>query len=275
MSRVDDRTAPPGHAEAGHVEAFLQQLAIHEAWASGYRTAENDRFYNAAFAELRTVLGVKPDSRVLDAGCGTGAHTGRIADWGAAVTAIDISASVLPEARRRSEGRNVRFLQSNLLRLPFADESFDVIVCWGVLMHVPDAESALAELARALHAGGRVAISEANFRSLQAITLRFGRRFVKHRAARIQRTDMGVEFWSDTGTGTLVTREADVPALIRAAGRYDLVLRQRRAGQFTELYTRFSSTRVRRFIHGVNGLWFRRARIAAPAFGNILVFEKN
>lgn len=100
-------------------------------------------------------------ARILDAGCGTGLLTLallKVLDQPLRVTAIDLSSSSLSTARRavaENSGRtqNVRFAQANLLQLPFADDSFDLIMTSGVLEYVPLSEG-FGELARVLMPGG-------------------------------------------------------------------------------------------------------------------------
>lgn len=73
-----------------------------------------------------------------------------------------------PGARRAAEGdltgpasREALFalLAADALNLPFADASFDAVICSEVLEHLPDYRAAIAELVRVLRPGGRVAIS--------------------------------------------------------------------------------------------------------------------
>ncbi|HKP72945.1 MAG TPA: class I SAM-dependent methyltransferase [Pyrinomonadaceae bacterium] len=101
-------------------------------------------------------------ARVLDAGCGTGLLTLamlRTLPRPARITAIDLSASSLEKAKHavgeELSGREhqVRFMQANLLALPFADSTFDFITTSGALEYVslPDG---LGELARVLKPGG-------------------------------------------------------------------------------------------------------------------------
>jgi hypothetical protein len=71
-----------------------------------------------------------------------------------------------------------------------------------------------------------------------------------------------------------VTRHADIGWLTRAFEQRGAKLVEHRAGQFSELFTRFKSKPMRRAIHAFNSLWFRRIRRPGPAFGNILVFRK-
>jgi ubiquinone/menaquinone biosynthesis C-methylase UbiE len=101
-------------------------------------------------------------ARVLDAGCGTGlltlaflrAHR-RPAD----ITSIDLSVRSLHTARkaarklRPAPRRAVTFAQANALQLPFADETFDLVMTSGVLEYLP-LRDGLQEMARVLAPGG-------------------------------------------------------------------------------------------------------------------------
>ena len=105
-------------------------------------------------------LPVFENARVLDAGCGTGTLTLallRNLKVPARITAVDLSASVIATAKKyvaktNSDKQEVRFAQSNVLALPFADESFDLIVTSGVLEYVP-LDEGFSELARVMSRG--------------------------------------------------------------------------------------------------------------------------
>jgi ubiquinone/menaquinone biosynthesis C-methylase UbiE len=95
---------------------------------------------------------------VLDSGCGTGIFSIIFANRGAArVTGIDISEGSLGTARglRDKFGlRNVDFRREDMLHLPFADDSFDIVWAWGTVHHTTDPLGAIAELDRVLKRGG-------------------------------------------------------------------------------------------------------------------------
>ncbi len=101
-------------------------------------------------------------ARIMDAGCGTGLLTLALLKTlkrPAHIVALDLSAASLQVAKRdikdALEGRphEVWFTQANVLALPFADDSFDLIVTSGALEYVP-LEDGLSELARVLTPGG-------------------------------------------------------------------------------------------------------------------------
>lgn len=93
---------------------------------------------------------------VLEAGCGIATDGLEFARAGARYTGCDQSESALALARRRFEleAREGRFERGSVTHLPFADASFDLVFSHGVIHHVPDTESAVAEFRRVLRPGG-------------------------------------------------------------------------------------------------------------------------
>lgn len=94
----------------------------------------------------------------LDAGCGGGRNAIAMARLGAArVHGVDLGGAGIEDARKRSAQMPiVTFDEGSIEDLPFADDSFDVVWCAGVLMHTGDPERALAELARVMRPGGLI-----------------------------------------------------------------------------------------------------------------------
>jgi ubiquinone/menaquinone biosynthesis C-methylase UbiE len=106
-------------------------------------------------------LPVFENARVLDAGCGTGTLTQallRAVKVPVRLNAVDLSASVLATAKKYAGKNNpnqqeVRFAQGNVLALPFANQTFDLVMTCGVLEYVP-LEEGLKEMARVISPGG-------------------------------------------------------------------------------------------------------------------------
>ena len=111
-------------------------------------------------AELSAVFGLLDESWVVgDLGCGTGRSAEQLADWVAKVVAVDSSAAMIEEARRRLGWRdNVDLRQADLERLPIVDDELDAALMILVLHHVTDPEAVFAEVARCLRPGGRLVI---------------------------------------------------------------------------------------------------------------------
>lgn len=96
---------------------------------------------------------------VLDAGCGMGRYL-RIAAESPArlLVGMDLSLAVVAALEMTAGLPQVSIVRGDLLRLPFAPGSFDLIYSLGVLDHTPDPRAAFLGLARLLRPGGRIAI---------------------------------------------------------------------------------------------------------------------
>lgn len=98
---------------------------------------------------------------LLDAGCGTGWFSRAAAERGAKVTSMDIGPRLLEKVAEKCESRRV---EGNLLAMPFADASFDFIICTEAIEHTPEPRKAVAELCRVLRPGGTLALTVPNRR---------------------------------------------------------------------------------------------------------------
>ncbi len=100
------------------------------------------------------------DVAILDAGCGTGEATGRLADLfpRSTVLGVDVLEAHLDLARRRHAalGDRVRFEAGSIFELRLPDHTFDLVACRHVLQSIPRPERALAELVRVTKPGGRL-----------------------------------------------------------------------------------------------------------------------
>ena len=131
-------------------------------WSSGIEAAEMyERVLVPAlfdrWVDLVLEAGEVADGdRVLDVACGTGVVARRavnLAGKTGRVVGIDIDEPMLDVAQRLGPGVDWRI--GDAMDLPFADESFDVVICQAGLMFFPDQIQAVSEMARVLRSGGR------------------------------------------------------------------------------------------------------------------------
>jgi ubiquinone/menaquinone biosynthesis C-methylase UbiE len=145
-------TAPADAERARELAARLERRA----------RAEDEIAARDAYLGL---LDIADGERVLDVGCGSGAVTRdiarRVGSRGLAV-GLDPSPALLAVARQLARDAGLRdhveFREGSALHVPFADASFDAVVCVTVLSHVPGAEAAIPEFVRVLRPGGRVGV---------------------------------------------------------------------------------------------------------------------
>jgi arsenite methyltransferase len=120
--------------------------------------------------EVLRLLSLEPGHAVLDIGSGPGLLAREMADTvgpEGRVVGLDLSEAMLEMGRRRCIDRpQVSFEQGDAAKLPFEADSFDVVVTTQVYEYVPDIAGALAEVARVLRPGGRVAIVDTDYDSL-------------------------------------------------------------------------------------------------------------
>ena len=127
-----------------------------KAWTqlsrAGYDTYRNYLNTPAFFALLPEVAGKKG----LDIGCGEGYNTRLLAEHGAKVIGLDISTVFVQQAKGfQSEGSLIpEYLIGNAQELPFVDVSFDFVTGFMSFMDIPDTETLLREVWRALKPGG-------------------------------------------------------------------------------------------------------------------------
>ncbi|MEP7206619.1 MAG: class I SAM-dependent methyltransferase [Casimicrobiaceae bacterium] len=108
-------------------------------------------------ADLARRVAHRHPGRVLELAAGTGVVTRHLATTLApdvAIVATDINEPMLDEAARRGTSRPVEWRAADALQLPFADESFDVVVCQFGVMFFPDRCKGYAEARRVLRSGG-------------------------------------------------------------------------------------------------------------------------
>ena len=104
--------------------------------------------------------------RVLDLGCGAGTDSlvaAQMVGPEGHVTGIDMTPEMLAKAHAAAEAMNatnVEFVEGEVERLRFADQSFDVVISNGVIDLLPDKDAVFAELYRVLRPGGRMQIAD-------------------------------------------------------------------------------------------------------------------
>ncbi len=139
------------------------EARVWDALAPNYdSTRATDPVYIAAVEQV--IADAHALGTVLDAGCGTGFVTRELLRRGLQVTAIDFSAASV-ELLKASCPPTLRTDVGDIRALPYADASFDTVICANTLQHlVPDDQAVAArELMRVLKPGGMYSISVHHF----------------------------------------------------------------------------------------------------------------
>jgi ubiquinone/menaquinone biosynthesis C-methylase UbiE len=203
----------------------VSQTDHFDAVASRYdalRAAGDFTGLHATLAEVGNLAG----ARVLDIGCGTGAHLLVFRDdYGCDVAGIDASARMLGEAQAKLPVADLR--QGLAEELPFADAAFDAALMMLVVQHL-DRPRAFAEARRVLAEGGRLLVHTPNPDGFARGWLApFFPSYVEVERARFPSAEQLAEELHTAGFGRVSTRHLTVPrswsrdyALERIRGRY-------------------------------------------------------
>jgi ubiquinone/menaquinone biosynthesis C-methylase UbiE len=248
-----------------------------EKWDNDYYTPISEKLYDNAVAAMLSAINPPAGCEILDAGCGPGVHSIRAARAGFHVHAVDISSTMLDQARIRvreaGQARMVRFSQMDLTRLPLPDASVEAAFSWGVVIHIPDAEKALGELVRVLKPGGRLGLYITNSTALDHKFERIAR--VLFRKPIIEENlSLGPRVRYGMQSGEIVVWRFDAAKLTRFMAGLGCRLILRRSGELSEVQIRARGL-IRSALQHVNNVAYAMNAPASLAVTQLMVFEKR
>ena len=157
-------------------EKLLEENRQYWSWrAPSYSELNREELTNGRHRRWKECLrgeiaahfpGRKADTiRVLDIGTGPGFFAILLRELGHDVTAIDLTAAMLEEAKVNAGefADSIRFMEMNAQELDFDDDRFDVIVSRNLTWNLPDPDKAYAEWIRVLKPGGLLLNFDANW----------------------------------------------------------------------------------------------------------------
>jgi SAM-dependent methyltransferase len=120
--------------------------------------APRDEVIDGMLASLRMKREDLAGKEILDAGCGDGNLSSRLAELGARMHAVDIHRYLEHVAERHAGRANLAFARASIFSLPFADETFDIVCSYGVIHHTPDPAKAFGQLSKLVKKGGQLSV---------------------------------------------------------------------------------------------------------------------
>src|SRR5512144_788695 len=146
----------------GPVVSFRRPRIVSPHLAQGSLTFTGERFLPELSGEIwhehwhryALALPLARDCRVLDAACGEGYGSDALGRVAREVTGVDVAREVVGHATLRYGRQNVRFVSASCTALPFADASFDLVVSFETIEHLPGQRQMLAEFRRVLAPSG-------------------------------------------------------------------------------------------------------------------------
>jgi SAM-dependent methyltransferase len=153
---------PDQQPEIDYEQVYAAADLTKDYWlVSGPASAEEFRHIGLVKRQIIEGVGLRPDSRVLDVGCGTGSLTGALADFLGSeglYYGTDLSEIAVQFCREKYARPNFFFTKNGMTTVPIEDQRFDFIVFFSVFTHTYPAETRelLAEATRLLNDGGSI-----------------------------------------------------------------------------------------------------------------------
>jgi 2-polyprenyl-3-methyl-5-hydroxy-6-metoxy-1,4-benzoquinol methylase len=247
------------------------------AWDADYYPAAAEKYYDLAIARMLQMMEVQPGASVLDAGCGTGVHSIRVARLGYTVCTIDFSERMLAQARVRVRSAGlaamIDFRREDLTRLSFPERSFRNVFSWGVIIHIREVEKALDNLARIVQPGGSLALYVTNRTAWDRHLERAARTVLRRPLVR-ESHFLGEGVWYKMHGENLWLWHFNIPALEKHLKTLGFRRTHRVTGEFSEIQRRASGKARDALLH-FNNMYHRLALPPGPASTNLLVFRKE
>jgi len=257
-------------------DVFEKEATIKQ-WDDDYYTPISLWLYDEAVGNMLKYMEVPPGETVLDAGCGPGVHSIRVAKAGFKVFAVDISGAMLRHARERANdagvSEKIEFHQKDLTCLDFPDESFGYVFSWGVVIHIREAEKALNELGRIVKPGGKLALYLTNKTALDHKLEAFARFFLRKPLEREQLA-LGEGCWYSMNEEKIWVWRFNAKSLTEYLATQGFRLRKRRIGELSEVQWRLKGLPRRIMLH-LNNLAYRLNIFPRIAATTLYVFEKK
>jgi SAM-dependent methyltransferase len=147
----------------------------YDAWHERiFRAAPEHEDASSPWYQLvREQIGNVSGQRILEVACGRGGFVRELARAGAYATGCDFSLAALRvgkgKQRALANGTSAELIQGDAQALPFADESFDLVVSCETIEHVPDVRKALREMWRVARPGAKLFLTTPNYANLMGL----------------------------------------------------------------------------------------------------------
>lgn len=258
-------------------EVFEAKSTV-DQWDEDYYHPIALQLYDWAVADMLEKMEAEAGSIILDGGCGPGVHSIRVAKAGYHVCAVDISRTMLDQARQRAKSENVadqiEFYQKDLTKLDLPDHSFDYVFSWGVIIHIPDAQQALDELARIVKPGGKLALYITNKTAIDHKIETFVRFMLRKPLPGLSHFKLGDGTWYNMNEEKLWVWRFDAQAIVEYLVNKGFDLKHHRIGELSEIQRRLGGVPRQILLH-LNNLSYRLKLPAHIATTQLLIFEKR
>lgn len=144
--------------------------------AATYNTSDDGKFVSGMYSVLVDEIQKSESGKILDVGCGNGNLFTFLPDGKYELYGVDFSENMISEAKKNCSVK-ASFIVGDAEKLPFDDDTFDILVCNASFHHYIHPDAVLEEMHRVLKDGGKLVIGDpyipTGIRGLMNVILRF------------------------------------------------------------------------------------------------------
>lgn len=156
--------------------------------------------------QLLPLLDLRPESKLLDVGGGTGRVSGQLVSMVAQVVLTDLSWGMLREANSKN---GLQTASAHAEKLPFPNDSFSRILMVDAFHHLCDQQESVAELMRVLAPGGRIVVEEPNIETWAVKLVALAEKLALMRSHFVRPAEMRAMFQAQGGRVNVHTTPED------------------------------------------------------------------
>ncbi len=130
-------------------------------WADNYDNPLTSITFQQTNSHIVKLLNPKPDSSLLDVGCGSGILIQKLLSLNRDIKlfGLDITPKMVEVAKKKfTNNSNIKIIQGSAIKMPYEDNSFNFVTCASSFHHHPDPLLSVKEMIRVLKPGGKLLI---------------------------------------------------------------------------------------------------------------------
>lgn len=159
--------------------------------------------------ELRSRSSLPPHKAILEIGCGSGYGTRLIQRYfqPTKIEAVDLDPRMIVLARKRVQDPTISFRVGSATKLPFKSNTFDAVIEFGIIHHIPNWKKAVEELYRVLTPGGELLLEDLSAETFETPLGKWYKRFLDHPYKKMYRRDEFIDYLQSVGFQIIVQKQ--------------------------------------------------------------------
>ncbi len=151
--------------------------------------------------KLRTLSSLPQNKVILEIGCGSGYGSRLIKKYfhPREIQALDLDPRMIALAKKRGSDPSISFRVGSAARLPYKDRTFDAVIEFAIIHHIPDWKNCLKELQRVLRPGGEIILEDLSRETFETTLGKMYKKVLQHPYSKMYYREEFVEYLQELG----------------------------------------------------------------------------